>query len=150
MRLQAAPRWHVGPGRRVIGKHLDYLANSHLADLLSQHDDRLRAFLAECVEAQRWYVGRRQTSGLIADQLITSGPARSFICARRATLLRLLCRARAATQSAHDFGKDVEEALHRVVGCVPWQGYPHIAVGDGAHRCEDMARLLGVVRAGAA
>src|SRR5258708_37143662 len=110
MRLQAAPRGHVGPGGRVIGKYLDYLADSHLADPLSQHDDRQRAFLAQGVEDQRRHVGRRQTSGLIADQLITSGPARSFICARGDTLLRTLGPAGAASQPAHDLWQNAEEA----------------------------------------
>ena len=54
VRLQAAPGRHVGLRRRVVGEHLDDLADRNLADPLGQHDDRQRAFLAERVDRERW------------------------------------------------------------------------------------------------
>jgi cytochrome c oxidase assembly factor CtaG len=50
VRLQTAPGRYVGLRRRVIGQHLNHLTDANLADSRRQHDDRLRAFLAQRID----------------------------------------------------------------------------------------------------
>ena len=68
LRLQRAPRWQVGLGGRVVGEHLDRLADRDLPDPVRQHDDRDRALLAERVERERGLrrAGMRSWGGLPA------------------------------------------------------------------------------------
>jgi hypothetical protein len=75
MRLESAPRRNIRLRGRIVGKHLDHLANRHLADPLGQHDDRQRALAPKSVDAESGLLGgARQSGGGLRDQVINSGP----------------------------------------------------------------------------